>query len=190
MALGAGDIVVSSHVFALCLRAEQRHEQGGPPQQPALQPLRLEIASELHSASLAAARDAGGETHWAGVVLLGSFRSVWFVSPPAFQEPSGKVPCRPSGGMGSRWVGQREVFPPIPPGRNEGAGGPDCRPDEPCAGQPWRCDDSTSHRGPHQGQPDSPEWYPPLGALVRAGDLGSCQERCWEKWADAPKRSD
>ena len=47
MALGARDLVVQSHVFALCPRAEQRREQGGPHRQPAREPLRLEVASEL-----------------------------------------------------------------------------------------------------------------------------------------------
>lgn len=47
MAPGDRDIVVWSHPLALCPRAEQRHERGGPCPQLALEPVRLEISPEL-----------------------------------------------------------------------------------------------------------------------------------------------
>lgn len=47
MAPGARDIVVWSCPLALCPRAKRRHERGGPCPQPALEPLRLEIAPEF-----------------------------------------------------------------------------------------------------------------------------------------------
>lgn len=103
---------------------------------------------------VAAPRECAGS---GGSSFPGFFSSVWVGSPPPVQEQLGRY-------LWAEWtVGGRErwFLPPIPPVESEGAGGPDCSPAEPCAGQPGRRVDPSVHRGPHHRRPDAPEGCPP-----------------------------
>ena len=126
MAPGDRDIVVWSRPLALCPRAGQRHERGGPCPQLALEPLRLEIAPEL--IQLWSLLD------WKK--LLSSFstfvaaprevcRKREVVLPRIFQQCVGWLPSPSSGAARKVPVGradggeQREVVPSTHPARGE-----------------------------------------------------------------------
>lgn len=90
-----------------------------------------------------------------GVSLPGVFQQCvgWLPSPSS--GAAGKVPVGRAEGGGQRGGSTH------PASRREGAGGPDCSPAQPRAGQPGRRVGCSFHRGPHHGRPDAPEGCPP-----------------------------